>query len=69
MFFVFLCARFQENLKLSQYNAAKHILKYLKGTPCLSLWYPKEFSFNLIGYSGEDCAGGKTDKKITSGSC
>jgi len=42
MFSVCLCARFQAKPKESHYMAAKRILKYLKGTIEVGLWYPSE---------------------------
>jgi len=56
MFSVCLCARYQANPKESHYMAAKRILKYLKGTIDVDLWYPSEVSLNLIGYSDSDFA-------------
>jgi len=44
-------------------------MRYLLGTINLGLWYPKNSSYNLIGYSDSDFAGCKTDKKSTSGTC
>ncbi|XP_070003535.1 uncharacterized mitochondrial protein AtMg00810-like [Nicotiana sylvestris] len=41
VFSVGLCARFQANPKESHLNAVKRILRYLKGTTDLCLWYPK----------------------------
>jgi len=49
--------------------AAKRILKYLKGTIDVRLWYPNEVSLNLIGYSDSDFAKCKIDRKSTSGTC
>jgi len=69
MFSVCLCARFQVKPKESHYMAAKRILKYLKGTIDIGLWYPSEVSLNLIGYSDSDFAGCKIDRKNTSGTC
>jgi len=40
MFAVCLCARYQPNPKESHFKAAKRILKYLKGTSYVGLWYP-----------------------------
>jgi len=39
-FNVYLCARFQANPKESYLKVAKRILKYLKGTINVGLWYP-----------------------------
>jgi len=49
--------------------ASKRILKYLKGTIDVGLWYPSEVSLNLIGYSESDFTGCKIDRKSTSGTC
>ncbi|XP_070039137.1 uncharacterized protein [Nicotiana tomentosiformis] len=51
-----LCARFQANLKESHLTAVKRILRYLKGTTDLCLWYPKGSNFNLVGYADVDYA-------------
>jgi len=69
MFSVCLCARYQANPKESHYMATKRILKYLKGTIDVGLWYPSEVSLNLIGYSDSYFAGCKIDRKSTSGTC
>ena len=49
--------------------AVKKILRYLKHTPSIGLWYPKGARFELIGYSDSDYAGCKVDRKSTSGGC
>jgi len=67
MFAVWLCARYQANPKESHFNAAKRILKYLKGTSSVGLWYPSHSPIHLIGYSDSDFAGCKIDRKSTSG--
>jgi len=69
MFNICLCARYQAKSKESHYMAAKRILKYLKGTIDVGLWYPSEISMNLIGYSDSNFAGCKIDRKSTSGTC
>ena len=61
MFSVGLCARFQANPKLSHLKSVKRILKYLKGTPNLGLWYPKFENFKLIVYADADFARCKED--------
>ncbi|KAK2989631.1 hypothetical protein RJ640_002505 [Escallonia rubra] len=70
MFSVCLCARFQACPKESHLIAVKRILRYLKGTHDLGLWFPRNTSFfDLIGYSDADYAGCKTERKSTSGGC
>ncbi|KAK2990896.1 hypothetical protein RJ640_016650 [Escallonia rubra] len=65
MFTVYLCARFQACPKESYLVAVKRILRYLKGTHDLGLWFPRNKSFfDLIGYSDADYAGCKTDRKV-----
>ena len=66
---VCVCARFQAEPKESHLLAVKRILRYLKGTTDLGLWYPKNNKFNLIGYSDADFAGCNIDRKSTSGIC
>jgi len=66
MFSVCLCARFQAKPKESHYVATKRILKYLKGTTEVGLWYLSEVTLNLVGYSDSDFASCKVDRKSTS---
>ncbi|XP_075096243.1 secreted RxLR effector protein 161-like [Nicotiana tabacum] len=51
------CVRFQSNPKESHLKAAKRILRYLKGTQDLVLYYPSGDNFDLIGYADTDYAG------------
>ncbi|XP_070022018.1 secreted RxLR effector protein 161-like [Nicotiana sylvestris] len=67
LFSVGLCARFQENPKESHLTVVKRILRYLKGTTDLCLWYPKGSNFNLVGYADAEYAGFLVERKITSG--
>ena len=69
MFVVCLCARFQSNPKEYHLKAAKRILKYLKGTTSVGLWYPSHSPIHLVGYPGSDFARCKLDRKSTSGTC
>nr|GEW86430.1 putative ribonuclease H-like domain-containing protein [Tanacetum cinerariifolium] len=69
MFAVCACARFQVTLKVSYLNAVKRIFIYLKGKPCLGLWYPKYLPFDLVAYSDSDYAGASLDRKYTIGGC
>ncbi|XP_075076568.1 secreted RxLR effector protein 161-like [Nicotiana tabacum] len=47
--------------------AAKSILRYLKGTQDVVLYYPLGDNFNFIGYADTNYAGYLVDKKSTSG--
>jgi hypothetical protein len=49
--------------------AIKRIFRYLVHTPNLNLWYPKGFTFDLLGYSDSDYASCKVDQKSTTGTC
>ena len=69
MFVGCLCARFQSNPKESYFKAAKRILKYLKGTTTVGLWYPSHSPIHLVGYFDSDFAGCKLDRKSTSDTC
>jgi len=51
------------------FSVAKRILKYLKGTINVGLWYPNKATLNLNGYSNSYFAGCKLDRKSTSGTC
>ncbi|GJT11245.1 retrovirus-related pol polyprotein from transposon TNT 1-94 [Tanacetum coccineum] len=62
-----LCARYQSNPKESHLTAMKRILRYLKGTSTLGLYYPKCLGFDLEGYSDSDYVGCNMDRKSTSG--
>nr|XP_043619818.1 secreted RxLR effector protein 161-like [Erigeron canadensis] len=69
MYSVCLCARFQENPKLSHYEAVKRIFRYIKGTMNLGLWYPKFSGVDIMCYADSDLGGSLVDRKSTSGVC
>jgi hypothetical protein len=69
MFSVCMCARFQASPREIHLKATKRILRYLKYTSTIGLWYPKGAHFELIGYSDSDYAGCKVDRKSTSDCC
>jgi len=50
-------------------KVAKKILKYLKGTTNVGLWYPCDSNITLSGFSNFDYAGCKLDRKSTSDTC
>ena len=49
--------------------AAKHVLRYLKGTIDYGLRYAANCEFRLVGYTDSDWVGSVTDQKITSRCC
>ena len=63
---VCLCVRYQDNPKESHLIVVKRIIKYLKGTTNVGLWYSKGTSLNLIDFSDSDFARCKLDRKSTS---
>ena len=69
MYATFLCARFQADPRDLHLVTVKIILRYLKGTSNLGIWYPKESSFNLVEYTDLYYAGSVIDRKSTSGRC
>ena len=50
-------------------TAAKHILRYLKGTVDYGLKYDANQKINLEGYVDSDWVGSAIDRKSTSGCC
>ena len=57
LYIVCVCARFQSNPKESHMLVVKRIIRYLKGTINLGLWYSKQSSLDLIGYTDADYGG------------
>jgi hypothetical protein len=49
--------------------AAKHVMRYLKGTLDCGLIYDGDQDFTLSGYTDSDCAGSVSERKSTSGCC
>ncbi|XP_042753358.1 secreted RxLR effector protein 161-like [Lactuca sativa] len=69
MFSTCLCSRFKVNPKMSHLLAVKQILRYLKGTKNLRIWYPAIESFLLQAYSDSNYGGLQLDRNSTSGGC
>jgi hypothetical protein len=65
MFSVCMCARFQASPRESHLKVTKRILRYLKHTQNVGLWYPKGAKFELTGYSDSDFVGCKVEKRST----
>jgi hypothetical protein len=49
--------------------AAKHVMRYLKGTIDYGVSYDGDHNFTLSGYTDSDWAGSVADRKNTSGCC
>lgn len=58
-----------KNPKESHIATVKRIMKYLKGTTNVGLWYTKGNICYLVGYSDSDYAGYNTDHKSTGRTC
>jgi hypothetical protein len=69
IFSVCMCARFQASLKECHMMVIKGILRYLRETLNLGLWYPNGAHFIFIGYLDSNSTSYKIDRKSTSGTC
>ncbi|GJR46935.1 hypothetical protein Tco_1315038 [Tanacetum coccineum] len=69
MLSVYLCARFQEDPKISHLEAVKRIFRYIKGTQHLGLWYPKDTRVKVLVYAHSNHTGDVVDRKRISGIC
>ena len=67
MFSAGMCARFQACPRVSHLKVAKRILRYLKKTGDLVLFYSAGDTFDLVGFADADFAGYQVDSKSTSG--
>ncbi|KAJ0589507.1 putative RNA-directed DNA polymerase [Helianthus annuus] len=64
-----LVARYQSNPRASHMIIVKRILRYLKGTSSLGLWYPRKGDFTLEGYSDSDFGCCKVNTKSKTSGC
>nr|GEX34905.1 hypothetical protein [Tanacetum cinerariifolium] len=62
-----VCARYQAHPTEKHLKEVKRIFRYLWGTINMGLWYTKDSSFVLTGFSDADYAGCKDTFKSTSG--
>ena len=69
MFSIFMCAHYQSCPKESHFSTIKRVMKYLRGTLDVGLWYPKGVEISLRGYFDFDFGECKLDKKSTSDIC
>ena len=66
---VSLVSRYMTNLSEIHMEAAKRILRYVKGTLNFGIHYYSFEKFNLVGFSDSDWGGSVDDGKSTSGNC
>ena len=69
MYSIYICARFQSDPRESHLSIVKRIIRYLKGTQNIRLWYDRNSTLTLNLYTDLDFASCKIDRKSTSGSC
>ncbi|GJX31235.1 retrovirus-related pol polyprotein from transposon TNT 1-94 [Tanacetum coccineum] len=62
---VCMCARYQARPTKKHLHAVKRILRYLKGTVNLGLWYPKDFAIALTAFADADHAGCQDTRRST----
>ena len=62
-----IVSRFMEEPKYSHLKAIKRILRYIRGTVSLGLFYSETHEYKLVGYSDSDWCGDIDDRKSTSG--
>ena len=64
-----VCGRYQANPKESHMTSLKRIIKYVKTTAEFGVWYSKDTSDVLVGYSDANWAGNADDRKSISRGC
>ena len=64
---VSLISRFMEKPKDAHWQAAKIILRYVKGTKRFGILYTASECSDLVGYTDSDWAGSVDDRNSTSG--
>ena len=69
MYSTCICARFQSDPRESYLSTVKKIIRYLKDTQDIGLWYDRNSTLTLNAYTDSDFAGCKLDRKSTSGAC
>ncbi|XP_019052684.1 PREDICTED: uncharacterized protein LOC109114472 [Nelumbo nucifera] len=62
-------SQFMQNPRTHHLDAAKRILRYVKGSPAYGLMYKKGGDFVLRGFTDADWAGDAVDRRSTSGYC
>nr|KYP70493.1 Retrovirus-related Pol polyprotein from transposon TNT 1-94 [Cajanus cajan] len=66
MLSVGITSRFMEDPSYTHWKALKRILRFVRGTLSLGLFYSKSDDYQLVGYSDNDWCGDVDDRKSTS---
>lgn len=67
MYAMSLISRYMETPSEIHLNAAKIVLRYVKGTADYGVFYKKHNGSDFVGYTDSDYAGDVNDRKSTSG--
>jgi hypothetical protein len=67
LYAVGVVSRYMEHPTTTHLKAAKRILRYIKGTTNLGLYYSVSDDYKLVGYSDSDWGGDVDDRKSTTG--
>jgi len=62
-----IVSRYKEESSYTHWKALKRILRYVRGTTSLGLYYTRSNDYRLVGYSDNDWCGNVDDRKSTSG--
>ena len=68
-FSIEVCARYQEEPKVSHINQVKRILKYVNGTCDYGMLYSHDTNSSLVGFCDVDWAGSADNRNSTSKGC
>ena len=66
MYVVSMISRYMEHPTGKHLNAARRILRYVRGTFDLGVFYTKGDDSKMVGYTDSDYAGDIDDRKSTS---
>lgn len=62
-----LLSRFRQEPTEMHFQAAKRVLRYIKGNTEMGIWFKRSEKLDLTGYTDSDWAGSMDDMKSTSG--
>ncbi|XP_058111131.1 uncharacterized protein LOC131254143 [Magnolia sinica] len=66
---VSVLSQFMHSPRAAHFDAAYHVLRYLKGSPGKGLLYSRHGHLSIFAFSDADWAGAKDDRKSTTGYC